>query len=133
VDLCRGWQVVFALHAHLVFVPRYKRRIFDAKALETLRVVFHSMCSDFEAQLVEFNGASDYVHLLLNYPPKLAVSRLVNSLKGLSARRLRQQRPDIARQYWWGGIWSASYFAASVGGAPIAILRKYIEQRRAPE
>jgi len=83
--------------------------------------------------LDEFNGESDHVHLLVHYPPKVAVSTLVNSLKGVSARRLRQDRPDIARRYWRGGLWSASYFAASCGGAPIEVLRQYIEQQRAPE
>jgi len=117
----------------LVFIPRYRRKIFDADALDRLRTVFSNICGDFEATLDEFNGESDHVHLLVHYPPKVAVSTLVNSLKGVSARRLRQDRPDIARRYWRGGLWSASYFAASCGGAPIEVLRQYIEQQRAPE
>jgi putative transposase len=117
----------------LVFVPKYRRKIFDTDALDRLRTVFSSICGDFEATLDDFNGESDHVHLLVYYPPKVAVSALVNSLKGVSARRLRQDRPDIARRYWRGGLWSASYFAASCGGAPIEVLRQYIEQQRAPE
>ena len=132
-ELRRGRHVVYRIHAHLVFVPRYRRKIFDADALDRLRTVFSRICSDFEATLDEFNGESDHVHLLVHYPPKVAVSALVNSLKGVSARRLRQDRPDIARRYWRGGLWSASYFAASCGGAPIEVLRQYIEQQRAPE
>ena len=132
-ELRRGRHVVYRIHAHLVFVPRYRRKIFDADALDRLRTVFSRICSDFEATLDEFNGESDHVHLLVHYPPKVAVSALVNSLKGVSARRLRQERPDIARRYWRGGLWSASYFAASCGGAPIEVLRQYIEQQRAPE
>jgi putative transposase len=121
------------LHVHLVFVPRYRRKIFDADALEPLRTVFASVCADFGAILEEFNGETDHVHWLVYYPPKVAISALVNSLKGVSARRLRQERPDIAQRYWCGGLWSASYFAASCGGAPVAVLRQYIEQQRAPE
>jgi len=117
----------------LVFVPRYRRKVFDADALERLQTVFAKVCGDFEATLDEFNGEPDHVHLLVHYPPKVSVSALVNSLKGVSARRLRQDRPDIARRYWRGGLWSASYFAASCGGAPIEVLRQYIEQQRAPE
>jgi putative transposase len=127
-----GRHVVFHLHAHLVFVPRYRRRIFDADSLERLHRIFRVVCADFEADLVEFNGEADHVHLLVNYPPKTSVSGLVNSLKGVSARKLRQERPDIAKKYWSGGLWSASYFAGSVGGAPISVLRKYIENQRAP-
>ena len=102
-ELRRGRHVVYRIHAHLVFVPRYRRKIFDADALDRLRTVFSRICSDFEATLDEFNGESDHVHLLVHYPPKVAVSALVNSLKGVSARRLRQERPDIARHYWRGG------------------------------
>lgn len=131
-DLRRGRHVVYRLHAHLVFVPRYRRKVFDLDALERLRATFSAVCEDFEATLDEFNGEPDHVHLLVHYPPKVAVSGLVNSLKGVSARRLRQERPDIAKRYWSGGLWSASYFAASCGGAPIEVLRQYIEQQRAP-
>ena len=132
-ELRHGRHVVFRLHVHLVFVPRYRRKIFDADALDRLKNAFSTVCGAFEATLDEFNGEPDHVHLLVQYPPKVSISALVNSLKGVSARRLRQDRPDIARRYWRGGLWSASYFAASCGGAPIDVLRQYIEQQRAPE
>jgi putative transposase len=132
-ELRHGRHVVFRLHVHLVFVPRYRRKVFDADALDRLKNAFSTVCNAFEATLDEFNGERDHVHLLVQYPPKVSISALVNSLKGVSARRLRQDRPDIARRYWRGGLWSASYFAASCGGAPIEVLRQYIEQQRAPE
>lgn len=128
-----GRHVVFDLHAHMVFVPKYRKHVFDVDALERLHRIYRVVCADFETDLVEFNGESDHVHLLVHYPPKFSLSALVNALKGVSARRLRQQRPDIAAKYWRGGLWSASYFVGSVGGAPIAILKKYIEGQRAPE
>lgn len=131
-ELRRGRHVVHRIHAHLVFVPRYRRKVFDRDALERLRATFAAVCEDFGATLDEFNGEVDHVHLLVHYPPKVAVSGLVNSLKGVSARRLRQDRPDLAKRYWSGGLWSASYFSASCGGAPIDVLRQYIEQQRAP-
>lgn len=133
MEIRNGRHVVFDLHAHIVFVPRYRKRIFDADALERMHRIFRIVCADFETDIVEFNGESDHVHLLVTYPPKISLSGLVNSLKGVSSRRLRQERPDIAKKYWDGGLWSASYFVGSVGGAPIAVLRKYIEDQRAPE
>lgn len=120
------------MHVHLVFVPKYRRGVFDRDALDRLRRMFRIVCADFEADLIEFNGETDHVHLLVNYPPKHSVSGLVNSLKGVSSRKLRKERSDIAERYWRGGLWSASYFAASCGGAPIAVLREYIENQRAP-
>jgi putative transposase len=68
----------------------------------------------------------------IHYPPKVAVSNLVNSLKGVSSRLLRKERPDIQKRYWKGALWSPSYFASSCGGAPISIVRQYIEQQQTP-
>jgi len=72
-------------------------------------------CEDFGCKLVEFNGETEHIHLLVNLPPTVALSRLVNSLKGVSSRRLRQEFPDLARHYWrTRRLWSESYFAGSV-------------------
>jgi putative transposase len=71
--------------------------------------------------------------LLVEYPPKVAMSALVNSLKGVSGRLLRKERLDIQRRYRKGVLWSPSYFAASCGGAPISIVRQYIEQQKTPD
>ena len=73
------------MHIHLVFVTKYRRHVFDADAIQRLRLHFASVCKDFEAELVEMDGEDDHVHLLVNYPPKVAVSNLVNSLKGVSS------------------------------------------------
>jgi putative transposase len=73
------------------------------------------------------------VHLLVEYPPTMAISPLVDSLKGVSSRLLRQRHPDIARRYGKGVLWSPSYFAASCGGAPLSIVHQYVEQQRTPE
>lgn len=128
-----GRHCVFNLHVHLVFVTKYRRSVFDEDAIERLRTMFTKVCADFEARLTEMDGEDDHVHLLIDYPPKVSVSALVNSLKGASSRRLRRERPDIAGRYWKGTLWSPSYFAASCGGAPIAIVRQYIESQRTPD
>jgi putative transposase len=91
------------------------------------------VCAGFECDLAEFNGEPSHVHLLVNFPPKVALSRLVNSLKGVSSRRMRQEFPDLRRHYWRANrLWSGSYFAGSAGGAPISVLRQYIEQQNRP-
>ena len=101
--------------------------------IDDLRVIFAGVCLDFEAQLVEFDGEDDHVHLLVNYPPKVALSALVNSLKGVSSRMIRKKNyPSVRRKLWGGALWSPSCFAASCGGAPIEIVRQYIEQQRTP-
>jgi len=129
-----GRHCVFAMHVHLVFVAKYRRKVFDGDAIDRLRSTFCHVCEEFGATLVEMDGEADHVHLLVNYPPSVPVSKLVNSLKGASSRRLRVDRPSIAnRTVWRSALWSPSYFAASCGGAPIAIVRQYIEQQATPD
>lgn len=132
-DIRTGRHCVFLLHAHLVFVTKYRHRVFGDRHLKRMEEIMRAVCGDFEVQLVEFNGEANHVHLLVNFPPKVALSRLVNSLKGVSSRRLRKEFPDLVRHYWRAQrLWSGSYFAGSVGGAPISVLRQYIEQQERP-
>ena len=87
----------------------------------------------FEAELTEFNGEGQHVHLLVSFPPKMAVAKLVNSLKGVSSRRMRTEFPELARHYYRANkLWSGSYFAGSVGGAPLSMLKTYIEDQNQP-
>ncbi|HFQ9556774.1 TPA: IS200/IS605 family transposase, partial [Escherichia coli] len=83
-NIRRGKHCVFLIHVHLVFVTKYRQKIFDQDAIEKWRGYFASVCADFDVERVEMDGERDQVHLLINYPPKLAISNLVNSLKGVS-------------------------------------------------
>jgi putative transposase len=133
-NLRRGRTCVFLMHVHLVFVTKYRRKVFTKQVLEELRVIFTSVCMDFEAHLVEFEGEGDHVHLLVNYPPKVAVSNLVNSLKGVSSRLIRKrQYPSVQHALWGSSLWSPSYFAGACGGAPLSVIRQYIEQQQSPQ
>ncbi|MEV8322337.1 IS200/IS605 family transposase, partial [Kitasatospora sp. NPDC056731] len=88
-DMRRGNHVVHNLHAHLVFVTKYRRDIFTDEMLTRCKAIMRDVCESFGAELREFNGEGDHVHLLVHYPPKVSVSKLVNSLKGVSSRYLR--------------------------------------------
>jgi putative transposase len=116
-DIRHGRHCIFKLHVHLVFVAKYRRRVFDAKAIDVLRDIFADVCSDAQATLVEMDGEDDHVH---EYPPKVAVASLVNSLKGVSSRLLRQLRPDIRKRYWKGVLWSPSYSLPPAAELPSA-------------
>ena len=131
-DIRHGRHCVFALHVHLVFVTKYRRKVFDGDALQRLKVMFEKVCTDFEAQLVERNGEAEHVHWLIHHPPKHSVSSMVNRLKGVSSRLLRIERPDLEKRYWNNVLWSPSYFAASCGGALLAIIQQYVEQQKTP-
>ncbi|NYF60117.1 putative transposase [Micromonospora purpureochromogenes] len=114
-------------------MTKFRHKVFDDRHLTRLKEIMRAVCADFETDLVEFNGDGEHVHLLVNFPPKVALSKLVNSLKGVSSRRMRQDFPDLVRHYYRANkLWSASYFAGTVGGAPLTVLRQYIEQQNRP-
>ena len=127
-----GRHCVFAIHAHLVFVTKYRKRVFTNEALVILKDVMKKVCEDFQAELEAFEGENNHVHLLVNYPPQVQLSKLVNSLKGVSSRVLRQRMPSISSGYFKNVLWSPSYFAASCGGAPLEIIKQYVEQQNRP-
>jgi putative transposase len=129
----RGRTVVSAMHVHLVFVTKYRRNVFNNEMRRRCEEIMRNVCRDFEAELNEFNGEHEHVHLLVNYQPKIAVSKLVNSLKGVSSRYLRQEYTGhVNRAIMHGHFWPPSYYAASCGGASLTIIKQYIEQQQRP-
>ena len=132
-DIRRGRQVVYSLSAHLVFTTKYRRNALGLEALSIIEAACRKVCSDFGATLDEFNGEDDHVHLLVSDPPKVALSKLVNSLKGVSSRRVRAAKlPSVQAKLWGSALWSPSDYAGSTGGACIGVVRRYIENQRTP-
>jgi len=128
----KGRNCVFAIHAHLVFVTKYRKRVFTSESLDILKEVMQKVCDDFGVELAAFEGENNHVHLLVNYPPQIQLSKLLNSLKGVSSRMLRQHMPSIANRYYKNVLWSPSYFAAPCGGAPLSVIKQYVEQQDRP-
>lgn len=130
-DLRRERHSISRLVIHLVCVTKYRRKVFDDRALAWLQVHFARVCTTMGAQLIGCDGDSDHVHLLIEYPPKHSVSVLVNALKGTSSRLLRTERPDLAGRYWKGVLWSPSYFVVSASGAPLETIKQFVDSQRA--
>jgi putative transposase len=125
--LDKGAHSVTALNAHLVFVTKYRKKLFTQESLEYLHQTMKDTAQKMGFKIIEFNGEADHVHLLVRYPPKHSVSKLVNHLKGVSSRMYRSKYPMNSKH-----LWSPSYFASSVGGAPIEVLKRYIQEQKPP-
>jgi len=122
------------LHAHLVFVTKYRYKILTKEYIDYLKLIFAETIENMGGYLIEFDGESEHIHLLIQYPPKWSISVLVNTLKGKSSRMLRKNFPDVKKKYWGkASLWSRSYFAGSVGGASLDVVKKYIEQQKIPK
>ncbi len=132
-NLRTGRHCVFMMHAHLIFITKYRGKVFSVDHLGKMEEIMRGVCTQFEVEMVEFNGEQDHIHMLVNFPPKVAISKLVNSLKGVSSRKMKLFFPELHKSAWkTDALWSPSYFAGSVGGAPLEVLKRYIEQQNRP-
>jgi putative transposase len=128
-----GRKCHFKLFTHLIFTTKYRRGVITAEMLERLREVFSETLLQMKGELLEFNGEDDHVHLMVSIPPQTALSHLVGKLKGKSSYLIRKEYwPLVKKKLWGDHFWSPSYCAVSCGGAPLDILKEYIQQQRVP-
>lgn len=135
MEIQKSRHATHLLHAHLVFVTKYRYNILAKEHIDYIGNVFKRTMDEMGGILEEFDGENNHVHLLIQYPPKHSISVIVNNLKGRSSRLLRRDMPNIKERYWGNGsaLWHRSYFAGSVGGAPLEIIKQYIQQQDTPE
>ena len=118
------------LKAHLIFVTKYRQKVLSAQGFKVLESACKSVALKMDFQILEFNGEADHVHLLVEYPPKLSISQIVNALKGVSSRRYGQA--GLPKPKGKAALWTPAHFSASVGGAPIEVLKRYIQDQEKP-
>ncbi|MEV6293826.1 IS200/IS605 family transposase [Streptomyces sp. NPDC051896] len=132
-DMRTGRHVTYHLHAHLVFVTKHRKVIFDDAMLKRCEEIMREVRTSFETELREFNGERDHVHLLVHYPPKIALSKLSTPSRASAPATCEPSTPNASTASAWGSVfWFRSYFAGSCGGAPISIVRQYIESQKRP-
>lgn len=117
------------LKIHLVCVTKYRNPVFNDDGLRLIEESFRTVAAKMNFQILEFNGEADHVHALIEYPPKLSISQIANALKGVSSRRYGQAGNKKPHKE---ALWSPSYFAVSVGGAPLEVLKLYIKNQSRP-
>jgi len=118
------------LKIHLVCIAKYRRKIFTSESLTVIEKSFREVATKMDFQIEEFNGQVDHIHALIEYPPKLSISQIVNALKGVSSRRYGQA--GYPKPFGKDALWSPSYFVSSIGGAPLEILKSYIQSQEKP-
>ncbi|MBD2453088.1 IS200/IS605 family transposase [Nostoc sp. FACHB-87] len=114
---------------HLVCVTKYRKSVFTKQSIELIDKTFKEVAKKMDFEVIEFNGEDNHVHALIEYPPKLSISQIVNALKGVSSRRYGQAGYKKPHKE---SLWSPSYFAVSVGGVPLEVLNEYIRNQEKP-
>lgn len=121
---------VYRIFYHIVFVTKYRRRVLTNAILNRLRQHFARVCANARCELVEFNGEEDHVHLLVEAHPNIQPSKLVNTLKTISSREIRREfSEELSRVYQKPVLWRRAYCIISAGGAPLEVLKRYIENQ----
>ena len=124
----RGKHYISDLRVHLVFVVKYRKNLIIPSIKRALISSFKRTCELLECDLVEVNGEEDHIHLLLEYPASLSISKLVGRLKGASSKKVRMF-PSVCSLLWMKSFWSDGYYAVSCGGASLDVIKAYIERQ----
>lgn len=126
---------VFNLNYHLVLVTKYRRKCITKDMLKKLNIICEELTKKWECELLEFNGESDHLHLLLSLNPKIAPSIFVNNIKTVTSRLIRKEFAEHLKKFYWKKpiFWSRTYCILSCGGAPLSVIKQYIEQQKVPE
>ena len=121
---------VSLLHAHLVFCVKYRRRAITRRVFDVLRASMRRSAAALEVDIVAIESDGDHLHVMICHPPRLALSKIVQRLKGASSRALRLKRfPEVLRRLWGSAFWSPSYFVVSCGGAPLEVVKSYVDNQ----
>lgn len=124
---------VYRINLHIVFVTKYRRKVINADILKSLEAIFSKLCQNQKSELIEFGGESDHVHLLIDISPDIAPSRLVNTLKTISSRMIRKEFAEHINKFYWKPVfWTGAYCVISAGGAPLEVLKTYIQNQDEP-
>jgi putative transposase len=125
---------VFRLDYHLVMITKYRCQVLTKPMLDELHQIFSRLCESWGGVLTEFSGEADHVHLLFEGHPNMEIAKFVNNLKTVSSRLLRRDFASHLQKFYGKSVlWSGSYCVLSTGGAPLEVIRKYIQNQTQPE
>ena len=121
-------NVVYRCAYHVAWCPKYRRPVIEGAVDERLKQIIREVCAERECNLIELETMPDHVHLLVECDPQYGIHRLVKQIKGRSSRVLRQEFDSLRSRL--PTLWTNSYFVATVGGAPLGIIKQYVANQR---
>ena len=125
----KGSHTVYDLKYHIVWITKYRKPVLRGDVGKKVREFIRQTCATLDVYILSGHVALDHVHLLLSVPPNLAVSDLVQRLKGRSSRLLLDEFAELKRQFWGRHVWARGYFVASSGNVTDEIIKQYIESQ----
>lgn len=123
----RNQHSVYLLYYHLILVVKYRRKVFDEAVSLRAKEIFSYIAPSYGITLEEWNHDEDHVHVMFRAKPATEISRFINAYKSASSRLLKKEYPEIRKKLWKEYFWSKSFCLITAGGAPIEVIREYIE------
>ena len=120
---------VYLLYYHLIMVVKYRRKVFDEDISDRARPIFEYISPKYGITLDEWNHDEDHVHVMFRAQPKSEISKFINAYKSASSRIIKKEYPEIREKLWKECFWSQSFCLLTAGGAPIEVIRQYIESQ----
>jgi putative transposase len=121
-------NVVFSCKYHVVWCPKYRRRVLHEKIAVRLRTIIKELATERRVEIIEMEVMVDHIHLLLEVDPQYGIHRFIKQVKGRSSRMLRMEFPELKSRL--PTLWTNSYFVTTVGGAPLEVIKRYIEDQK---
>ena len=118
---------VFSMYYHLVLVTKYRRKVINDSISKRLREIFDYIAVNYNISVVEWNEDQDHVHILFKAQPNSELSKFINAYKSASSRLIKKNFPETRKKLWKEYFWSQSFCLLTAGGAPLEIIKKYIE------
>lgn len=129
MELDSNCHSVFLLYYHLVLVVKYRRNVFDDTISEFTKDMFVRIGVPYHITLVQWNHDKDHVHIMFKAHPKTELTKFINAYKSASSRIIKKEFPHIRKYLWKEMFWSKSFCLLTTGGAPIEVIKKYIEEQ----
>lgn len=120
---------VFLLYYHLILVVKYRRNVFDDDMSDYARDIFAKIAPDYNITLLEWNHDGDHVHVMFKAQPNSELSKFINAYKSASSRLIKKDFPAVKKKLWKQHFWSQSFCLLTAGGAPIEVIKEYIESQ----
>jgi len=120
---------VFMLWYHLILVTKYRREVFTDDISNRAKEIFENIATNYHITLIEWNHDSDHVHVLFRSHPKSELSKFINAYKSASSRLIKQAFESVRNKLWPSYFWSQSFCLLTSGGAPIDVIKQYIESQ----
>ena len=129
MELDTNAHSVFLMYYHLVFVVKYRKKVINDKISSRLKEIFEYISPNYNIILQEWNHDIDHVHILFKAHPNTELSKFINAYKSASSRLIKKEFPEIRNKLWKEFFWSRSFCLLTTGGAPIEVVKKYIESQ----